>query len=109
MSLALMPGMHVPRSRCRSIRPTRMTLKVWRRSCARDGTVESFEAHHARALLAARSQLVGPRPLYRGFKSMTFWHGFASLPCSIPEAMGTARDSSQYRSVLFGNIFLSFF
>ena len=88
MSLALMRVMHVPRSRCRSIRPTRMTLKVWRRSCARDGTVESFEAHHARALLAARSQLVGPRPLYRGFKSMTFWHGFASLPCSIPDGNG---------------------
>ena len=88
MSLALMRVMHVPRSRCRSIRPTRMTQKVWRRSCARDGTVKSFEAHHARALLAARSQLVGPRPLYRGFKSMTFWHGFASLPCSIPDGNG---------------------
>ena len=31
---------------------------------------------------------LAPGLLYRGFKSMTFWHGFASLPCSIPDGNG---------------------
>src|ERR1700739_107600 len=60
-SLASMRGMPEPRSRCRSIRPIRTMRMGWHRSCARDGSVhvKSFDSHRARAMLGARTQLVG--------------------------------------------------
>src|SRR5208337_385865 len=49
-SFVSMPGMRVPPLRCRSTRRIRTTPRDWLRS---------FASHRARALLGARTQLIG--------------------------------------------------
>ena len=62
-SFVLTPGMHALPLRCRSIRRIKTTRRDWlrivRTGWYRSVHVKSFDSHRARALLGARTQLIG--------------------------------------------------
>src|SRR5256886_5084170 len=59
-SFVSMPGRHAPPSRCKSTRRIRTTRRDWLRSFVPGGTgLFMFDSHRPRALLRARSQLIG--------------------------------------------------